>query len=62
MYEYTFLPSARTASSSSRMPLRTRPHGLRMMSQVITAKITTSVQPTIRIHQSYALYVNGPKP
>ncbi len=28
--ENTFLPRARTASSSSRMPLSTRPHGLRM--------------------------------
>ena len=41
LYAYTFLPSERTAFSSSRMPFRTRPQGLRISSQTMTQQTIT---------------------
>ncbi|GAA4074014.1 hypothetical protein GCM10023065_30910 [Microbacterium laevaniformans] len=46
------MPRLRTASSSSRMPLSTRPHGLRMASQVNSRAMATRAQATRRVHQS----------
>ena len=41
----------------------TRPHGLRMRSHVMSSgEDHDELQPTMRTHQSYSLYVNGPKP
>ena len=50
----TFLPSARAASSSSRMARSTRPHGLRTQTRIRRVTISTSVQHT-SIDQSWRL-------
>ena len=47
------LAEARTASSSSRMPLSTRPHGLRISSQTMRQHSATSVHPTTITQKSY---------
>src|SRR6187551_2276161 len=51
LYQYTLLPRARTASSSSRMPLRTRPHGDFDNRQNMSAKSATTIQPISMSHQ-----------
>ena len=51
----TDLPSERTAFSSSRMPLSTRPHGELNQRQVRNSATPTSTQATMRIHQEFAV-------
>ncbi len=62
LYEKTFLPRARTASSSSRMPLITRPHGLRMSDQTSRIASASVMRPMMRTHHWVSLYSHGPKP
>ena len=62
LYQYVFLPRLRTASSSSRMPLTTRPHGLRMRRNVIKQHSSTTIQPTMITQVSSRLYLKIQKP
>ena len=58
----TSLPSARTASSSSRMPLSTRPHGLDMIRQTANTARMSAMNPRMRTHHPISLNTHGPKP
>ena len=49
------------ASSSSRMPLSRRPHGLRISSQTTSRRDHEQTTPKIRTHQPASLNWNGPK-
>src|SRR5690606_30668181 len=62
LYAYTFLPRLRTASSSSRMPLSTRPHGLRIRAQTTRHDNRTRIHPTASTQPVRGLNVQGPKP
>jgi hypothetical protein len=57
LYTYTFFPRLRTASSSSRMAFRTRPHGLRTRRYTNRQASATIDQPTRSTQNWLAEYV-----
>ena len=61
LYEKTFLPRLRTASSSSRIALSTRPQGLRIRVKTSSEDRMISAQPTVKTHSRRSSMLTGPK-
>ena len=62
LYQNTFLPRLRAASSSSRIDFSTRPHGLRMIKNTARLASATSTQPTVMTHICWPVKAKVPTP